>query len=102
MPEQFDAGTVLNDIYKKPWCLGKPIGQGGFGLIYTASRGESQPKDSDDAEFVVKIEPKSNGPLFSEIHFYTACAKEDESTFFEAINFKNLLRSIPKNKFDFK
>jgi vaccinia related kinase len=78
MPEQFTAGTVLNDIFKKPWCLGKPIGQGGFGLIYTANRGESQPKNSDDAEFVIKIEPKSNGPLFSEIHFYTACAKEDE------------------------
>lgn len=34
MPEQFNAGFVLRDVYKKPWCLGKPIGQGGFGLIY--------------------------------------------------------------------
>ena len=34
MPEEFKAGFVLKDVYKKPWCLGKPIGQGGFGLIY--------------------------------------------------------------------
>jgi len=78
MPEQFNAGFVLRDVYKKPWCLGKPIGQGGFGLIYIANRGESQLSNSDHAEYVVKIEPKENGPLFSEIHFYTACAKEDE------------------------
>jgi hypothetical protein len=33
-PEEFSVGFVLRDVYKKPWCLGKPIGQGGFGLIY--------------------------------------------------------------------
>lgn len=37
MPEQFNAGFVLRDVYKKPWCLGKPIGQGGFGLIYVGN-----------------------------------------------------------------
>lgn len=78
MPEQFTAGFVLLDIYKKPWCVGKPIGQGGFGLIYAANKGESQNKNSEDADYVVKIEPLANGPLFSEIHFYTACSKEDD------------------------
>ena len=34
MPEHFTAGTVLNDVHKNPWCLGTPIGQGGFGVIY--------------------------------------------------------------------
>ena len=37
MPEQFNVGFVLRDVYKKPWCLGKPIGQGGFGLIYVGN-----------------------------------------------------------------
>lgn len=34
MPERFDEGTNLKDILKGHWTLGKPIGQGGFGLIY--------------------------------------------------------------------
>ena len=53
-----------------------------FILCFKANRGESQLKNSDDAAFVVKIEPKENGPLFSEIHFYTACAKEEERKIF--------------------
>lgn len=85
MPEKFIEGFVVTDIYKKPWTLGKPIGQGGFGLIYLANRGESQMKRADDAEYVVKIEPKDNGPLFCETHFYINCAKEDD--------IKNYMRS---------
>jgi len=38
MPEEFSVGFVLRDVYKKPWCLGKPIGQGGFGLIYIGNQ----------------------------------------------------------------
>jgi hypothetical protein len=34
MPEKFDEGFVLTDIFKTNWTLGKPIGQGGFGLVY--------------------------------------------------------------------
>jgi hypothetical protein len=34
MPEKFDEGFVLKDGFKANWTLGKPIGQGGFGLIY--------------------------------------------------------------------
>ena len=34
MPEKFDEGFILKDIFKTSWTLGKPIGQGGFGLIY--------------------------------------------------------------------
>lgn len=83
MPEKFIEGFVVTDIYKKPWTLGKPIGQGGFGLIYLANRGESQMKRADDAEYVVKIEPKDNGPLFCETHFYINCAKEDDSMHFK-------------------
>jgi hypothetical protein len=52
-------------------------------LIHTlikikANRGENNKvKNPDDAQFVVKIEPKDNGPLFCETHFYINCAKED-------------------------
>ena len=34
MPEKFEEGFVLTDIFKTNWTLGKPIGQGGFGLVY--------------------------------------------------------------------
>lgn len=29
-------------------------------------------------DYVVKIEPKENGPLFCETHFYSNCAKKDD------------------------
>jgi vaccinia related kinase len=78
MPEKFEEGTNLKDIFKGHWTLGKPIGQGGFGLIYLANRGENNKvKHADDAHYVVKIEPKDNGPLFCETHFYINCAKEE-------------------------
>lgn len=30
MPE----GSILTDLMKKQWKLGKPVGSGGFGMIY--------------------------------------------------------------------
>lgn len=30
-------GEVLTDLQKKSWKIGKPIGSGGFGLIYTGN-----------------------------------------------------------------
>lgn len=96
MPEKFSSGFVLKDIFKNNWTLGKPIGQGGFGLIYIgtiiriifarkqkkntyfkAEKGEES-KNLANAGYVVKIEPKDNGPLFCESHFYVNCAKEDQ------------------------
>jgi vaccinia related kinase len=99
MPERFDESFVLKDIFKTTWTLGKPIGQGGFGLIYLgiylvlamvislhlynlylyfikAYKGET--KGKGEADYVIKIEPKDNGPLFCETHFYVNCAKEDD------------------------
>lgn len=38
MPEKFDEGFVLKDGFKANWTLGKPIGQGGFGLIYLGEK----------------------------------------------------------------
>jgi hypothetical protein len=31
---ELNEGFKIVDILAKPWILGKPIGQGGFGLIY--------------------------------------------------------------------
>lgn len=74
LAEQFPGGEVLCDLCKKKWKLGSVIGQGGFGLIYLASEEESTKKDAD---YVVKIEPMSNGPLFCELHFYQRVAKPE-------------------------
>lgn len=44
------------------------IGKGSFGEIFLASDDISKPVTSDNAKFVVKIEPHKSGPLFVEIH----------------------------------
>lgn len=44
------------------------LGKGCFGEIFLASDNLRQPVTSDNAKYVVKIEPHSNGPLFVEIH----------------------------------
>lgn len=80
-------GTILTDIAKKRWRIGKPIGEfepenmlfnqflsvkfvgkGSFGEIFLASDEINTPVTSSNAKYVVKIEPHSNGPLFVEIH----------------------------------
>jgi hypothetical protein len=44
-----------------------------------ANKGDAKVKNPDHAEYVVKIEPKDNGPLFCETHFYINCAKDEDS-----------------------
>lgn len=44
------------------------IGKGSFGEIFLASDDISKPVNSENAKFVVKIEPHKSGPLFVEIH----------------------------------
>ncbi|XP_041469728.1 serine/threonine-protein kinase VRK1-like isoform X1 [Lytechinus variegatus] len=79
LPETLPEGEVLRDIRKKEWKLGKPIGQGGFGMIYRAS--ENTPgKSKGDGTFVIKIEPHENGPLYTELHFYQRAAQAEEVT----------------------
>lgn len=34
LPEEFPPGEVLTDTVKRCWKLGRPVGQGGFGLLY--------------------------------------------------------------------
>lgn len=72
LAEKFPAGEVLRDLCKKEWVLSDVIGQGGFGLIYLATE-----KGVNKPEYVVKIEPFGNGPLFCEVNFYQRVAKPD-------------------------
>jgi len=72
MPE----GMVLTDMTKRQWRVGKPIGSGGFGLIYLTHLNQDGPV-RDNAEYVMKLEPHDNGPLFCELHFYQRAAQPD-------------------------
>ncbi|XP_064601190.1 serine/threonine-protein kinase VRK1-like [Liolophura sinensis] len=76
IPPPLPRGEILTDVKKKPWKIGPGIGQGGFGLIYLASDDTSHSVGSD-AEYVMKVEPISNGPLFCELHFYQRAAKAE-------------------------
>jgi len=76
MPEPIPAGEILKDISKGQWILGKSIGVGGFGEVYSAAPYSGKtPKDYPN---VIKIEPHGNGPLFVEMHFYMRNCKPDE------------------------
>jgi vaccinia related kinase len=37
MPEPIPAGEILMDISKSQWMLGKSIGVGGFGEVYSGT-----------------------------------------------------------------
>ena len=59
-------GTSLRDTRGKTWVVGAKLGAGAFGAIYNCARqGEVLP-----GEYVVKIEPHDNGPLFVEMHAF--------------------------------
>ncbi|XP_035027872.1 serine/threonine-protein kinase VRK1 isoform X3 [Hippoglossus stenolepis] len=76
LPKPLPEGFILTDTEKKKWRLGKIIGQGGFGLIYLASRGVDRPAAAD-TDFVIKLEYQENGPLFLELKFYQRAAKAE-------------------------
>ena len=61
-------GVTMTDVRGQLWTLGKSIGSGGFGDIYLIGRGEGGEADTETSEFVVKMEPHNNGPLFTEMH----------------------------------
>ncbi|GIX77820.1 hypothetical protein CEXT_208391 [Caerostris extrusa] len=74
LPDPLPNGAILTDVIKRQWRLGKSIGLGGFGEIYLASD-DIKKKPGLDAKYVIKIEPHTNGPLFSEMHFYHRVGK---------------------------
>uniref|UniRef100_T1JGS1 non-specific serine/threonine protein kinase n=1 Tax=Strigamia maritima TaxID=126957 RepID=T1JGS1_STRMM len=76
LAERIPAGQIFTDLQKQRWILGQSIGTGGFGEIYSASNDLTKAVGSS-AEFVIKVEPHANGPLFTEIHVYhRVCKKE--------------------------
>lgn len=76
LPDPIAPGVVVTDIAKKNWRIGNSIGVGGFGEIYLASNETDRPVD-DSADYVIKVEPHSNGPLFAEMHCYMRVAKPE-------------------------
>ncbi|ELT97354.1 hypothetical protein CAPTEDRAFT_166427 [Capitella teleta] len=82
------AGEILTDVTKKGhWKLIKTIGQGGFGLIYLAKAEHETSK----LEYVVKLEPYGNGPLFCELNFFRRAGKPEMiSAFMKAHKMKHL------------
>lgn len=117
-------GTILTDLCQKDWRVGKPIGKfdfyhfaclekcliflflltgkGSFGEIFLASDDIHKSVTTDNAKYVVKIEPHSNGPLFVEIHCLINIGKTTSRFFlihsFCATNFPFLL-SLTENLF---
>uniref|UniRef100_A0A182UN70 non-specific serine/threonine protein kinase n=1 Tax=Anopheles merus TaxID=30066 RepID=A0A182UN70_ANOME len=79
LSKEFVDGTKLMDLTLKQWRIGKPIGKGSFGEIFLASDDIDTPVTSENAKYVVKIEPHSNGPLFVEIHCLLNTAKPTET-----------------------
>lgn len=73
---ELPPGIVLTDLTKKKWRLGRLLAWGGFGALYLASPDSGSPVN-EIAEHVVKVEPHTNGPLFTELAFYQRVAKPE-------------------------
>ncbi|ABQ43618.1 serine/threonine protein kinase [Tanapox virus] len=72
--QELKEGEVLTDTTRTKWKIGKIVGKGGFGFIYFAVKDSEKNKDFTH---VVKVEPKSNGPLFVEQVFYQRIGKKE-------------------------
>lgn len=83
LPDPLPKGELLADSAKQEWVLGKPIGLGGFGELYLAAlkleNGQLSPEN-----YVIKIEPHNNGPLFVEVHFYIRATKPETRKLFKS------------------
>ncbi|KAI4479763.1 hypothetical protein M0804_010813 [Polistes exclamans] len=75
LPAKLPVDEILTDITQNKWRLGNSIGYGGFGDIYLASKDITSPV-RDDAQYVIKIEPHNNGPLFVEMNFYIRASRK--------------------------
>lgn len=52
LPNPVPAGKILTDKTKGQWKLGKSIGKGGFGEIYSATKVDDE---NSDKSYVIKI-----------------------------------------------
>lgn len=104
LAERFPKGEVLRDLCKQEWVLGDVIGQGGFGMIYLACERDSS-KTGPNSEYVVKIEPIGNGPLFCELHFYQRVAKPkliDDFTKLKKLKYLGVPKYIASGQHSYK
>jgi len=73
LPEPVPVASIIHDLMQNRWKIGKSIGIGGFGEIYSAELlNESifSPSKCPKNNYVIKVEPHNNGPLFVETNFY--------------------------------
>ncbi|XP_065661207.1 serine/threonine-protein kinase VRK1 isoform X2 [Hydra vulgaris] len=78
MIQSLASDLVLTDLIKNTWKLGPKIGQGGFGFIYSGAQLTSKNVSlASNSEYVIKVEPHANGPLYGEIAFYQRVAKAE-------------------------
>jgi len=82
LPDPLPQGLVLKDLRNQNWKIGKSVGLGGFGEIYSAALLNGKSLSAED--YVVKVEPHSNGPLFVELHFYCRATKREDLDAFAA------------------
>lgn len=81
IPEDIKCGDVITDIKSKKWRLGKLVGSGAFGKIYLVSDSTDRETRGRE-EYVAKVEPHDNGPLFVEMNFYLRAGKLEMSKLF--------------------
>jgi len=87
--EKLPKGQVVLDLMKCRWSVGNAIGTGGFGYIYLTEKITGDEKSLPSSySSVMKVEPHSNGPLFTELAFYQRVAKKEKIK--EWINLKKL------------
>lgn len=66
-PQKFTKGDIITDLQQVQWIIIDEIGKGGFGDVYAVKK----VVDNSGQKYAVKIEPKENGPLFTEVYFYS-------------------------------
>jgi len=73
LPDPLPRGHVVTDTRGGRWRLGRSIGLGGFGEIYSAAKEFYKAED-----YVIKVEPHTNGPLFTEVNFYLRSCRPEQ------------------------
>lgn len=89
LPDPIKPGEIFVDSAKKSWKVGKSLGSGGFGEVYSATDDLNDNK-VDGYKYVMKVE-YSTGPLFVEQHFYIRCAKPEHCKY--KLNFQTIEES---------
>lgn len=77
-PKAADLPVVVKSGFKitsnkVEYVIGKQIGEGGFARIYEGVKTEGTKKES----VAVKMEPLSNGSLFTEMHVFMKVLKQE-------------------------